>query len=390
MITRLWAWLTGYVIIKLKGAQLETLINRIASHGFGIWDLERVTANIMIGRIRIKHFKRLRPLLSGLNVRVGIVGRAGLPFFIAKVIKRKGLLIGLVLAAGFLYYLTGFVWMIEIAGNEQISLEQINAVLIGQGVKVGAAKSQIRLRYLENLLLTEFPELSWVGASIKGVLMRVEVVERTSPNLAEVQYGDMVAAQNGLVTQVVPFRGTTLVSVGSTVKRGDVLISGEYYDQYGRRQKGSAEGIVRARVWYDAFGEAAFSKITEVETGNYHTNYTITVGSWTVRLGRQVPFANHTSSGQTWQVQIGRLKLPLAVTKHTYAEVDYQTRQISPEQARILALERAWQQLAAMGVERDQVSDIQVDEYIIEDQDGIRVGLIAELEQDIAEFAPRL
>ena len=75
--------------------------------------------------------------------------------------------------------------MIEIAGNEQISLEQINAVLIGQGVKVGAAKSQIRLRYLENLLLTQFPELSWVGASIKGVLMRVEVVERTSPNLAE-------------------------------------------------------------------------------------------------------------------------------------------------------------------------------------------------------------
>lgn len=81
MINRLWAWITGYVIIKMKGAQLEALINRIAGHGFGIWDLERVTANIMIGKIRIRQFKRLRPLLGGLNVRVGIVGRAGLPFF---------------------------------------------------------------------------------------------------------------------------------------------------------------------------------------------------------------------------------------------------------------------------------------------------------------------
>ena len=40
------------------------------------------------------------------------------------------------------------------------------------------------------------------------------------------------------------------------------------------------------------------------------------------------------------------------------------------EQARALALERAWQQLAATGVERDQVMESQVDEYIIADQHG--------------------
>lgn len=90
MITRLWAWLVGYVVIKLKGAQLEALVNRIAGGGYGIWDLERVTANIMIGKIRIKHFKKLRPLLSGLNVRVGIVGRAGLPFLPRKCRGGKG------------------------------------------------------------------------------------------------------------------------------------------------------------------------------------------------------------------------------------------------------------------------------------------------------------
>lgn len=80
MIARIWDWLMGYVIIKLKGADLEKLLNRIAEHGLSIWDLERVTTNIIIGKMRISHFKRLRPLLTGLNIRISIVGRLGLPF----------------------------------------------------------------------------------------------------------------------------------------------------------------------------------------------------------------------------------------------------------------------------------------------------------------------
>lgn len=144
---------------------------------------------------------------------------------------------------GCLYYLTGFVWVIEITGMEKLSADQIAAVLADQGIKVGAAKAQIRPNYLENLLLTQFPELSWAGVSLKGVLMQVAVAEQASPDLAEVQYGDMVAADSGLVTQVVPFRGTALVSAGSTVKKGDVLISGEYYDQYGRWQKGALRAL---------------------------------------------------------------------------------------------------------------------------------------------------
>ena len=60
------------------------------------------------------------------------------------------------------------------------------------------------------------------------------------------------------------------------------------------------------------------------------------------------------------------------MTKHIYAEVDYQTTSIAVDQARALALERAWQQLAASGVDRDQVKDTQVTEHYLMDQDGIR------------------
>lgn len=390
MIARIWDWLMGYVIIKLKGADLEKLLNRIAEHGLSIWDLERVTTNIIIGKMRISHFKRLRPLLTGLNIRISIVGRLGLPFLAAKLQRRKMLILGMIAVLLFLYYLTGFIWFIEISGNDEVSGEQIFEVLSRQGVMVGVSKSQLNLRSLENLILTKFPDFSWVGINIKGVLMSIEVVERTSPELKEVQFGDVVAVENGLVTQVLPFRGTALVSIGDTVKKGDVLISGEYYDQYGRKQQGSAEGVVRARVWYDAIGEAALSKITEVKTGRTHVNYGVKLGKLSFILGRKVPFADFALVSEPWQLQVRSFTLPVTITKHFYEEVYYETIPISPEQARSLALERAWQQLEELGIDRDQVLETQVEEYSIADQHGVRVGIIVEIEQDIAEFVPKL
>ncbi|HHT36488.1 MAG: sporulation protein YqfD [Candidatus Wallacebacter cryptica] len=390
MIERLWAWITGYVIIKLKGADLEQLLNRIARQGYGIWDLERVTANIMIGKIRIKHFKNIRPLLRGLNIRVGIVGRRGLPFLAAKLQKRKMLMLGLIAVLFCLYYLTGFIWFVEISGSDEISVEDIAAVLAERGVVPGVRKVDLNQRSLENTLLTQFPDFSWVGINIKGVLMNIEVVERTSPELAEVQYGDIVAAENGLITQILPFRGTPVVSAGSTVKKGDVLIFGEYYDQYGRRMPGAAEGIVRARVWFDAIGEAALSKTVELKTGNRHVNYRIEAVGLSFVLGGKVPFNEYATTLEVWQLQIRGFKLPFSLTKQIYDEVYYETVPISTEDAKTLALERAWQQLEAQGIDREQVADTQIEEYLLADQHGIRVGLIVELERDIAEFRPKL
>lgn len=390
MIAQLWAWIKGYVIIKIKGANLEGVLNRIVAQGLILWDVQRVTANIIIAKMQVRSFKQLRPLLTGLNIQVSIVGRAGLPFLAAHVLKRKALLVGLLILCLGLYYLSGFIWFIEVTGNEQVHTDELVSAIVDQGIIVGVKKAALDLRRIENHLLTLFPQFSWVGINIRGVLIRIEVVERTSPNLEDVQYGNMVAKRDGLVTQILPFRGTPQVKVGDTVKKGEILISGEYYDLYGRKQRGAAEGVVRARVWYDAIGEAAYSKIVAERTGQEHVNYTLTIGQWTLRIGKQVPFAPYMVESHPWQLRVRSIELPVVVTRHVYYEVEYQTLEISPEIARSIALERAWQQLEAKGIKREQVVASQVEEYQIADQDGVRVGLIVELEENIAEFIPQL
>ncbi|NMB38036.1 MAG: sporulation protein YqfD [Firmicutes bacterium] len=386
MIKQVWAWLTGYITIKFKGVDLEVLLNRIADQGFGLWDVERVTADIIIGKIPIRRFKKIRPLLQGLNVRISIIGKSGLPFLISRMLQRKALIIGLVVFMLVLYYLSGFIWFIEIHGCEQITREDIITEIANEGLKIGTAKSDFNAAEIENSLLVKFPQFSWVGVNSKGVLLTIQVVERTSPLVQELQYGDLVAERGGLITQILPYRGTVKVHVGDTVKKGDVLISGKYYDMYGKLQHGRAEGIVRARVWYDAIGEAGFSKVTQVKTENTHVNYTITLGNSSFNWGKPVPFELYTVDSKLWQRHVKGYKLPLTVTMHTYSQVYYEIMSIPRELAKTLALERAWQQLEEAGIQREKILDSHVKEYVIEDQNGLRIGLIIEIEENIACF----
>lgn len=387
MITMIWSWLNGYLIIKIKGQGIEVLLNRIASEGLGLWDIERVAPHIVIAKIRIKQFRKLRPLLSSLNLSISLIGKHGLPFWFDKLVKRQALIIGLLFFLGSLWYLSGFIWFINISGLEEVNESQLVDVIDELGVNVGVKKVDFDPQKVETMILTQIPEISWVGITLRGTRAQIQIVERTSPDLSEIQYGDLVASEDGLVTQILAFKGTVKVGIGDTVKKGDILIAGEQYDNYGRLQDGRAEGLVRARTWRDAIGEAAFTKIRTSATGNLHTNYTLKLGKWPIQLGKSVPFPEYQVNSETWQPEIKGYTLPIVFKKHLFEEVHHETLFRSKEEAYDLALERAWDQLNQVGIYQDKAMELDIEEYRVEDQEGIRVGLVVELEKDIGEFA---
>ena len=390
MIHQLWYWLNGYLVLRFRGANLEIILNRITDSGLYLWNVERVADNIMIAHIGVGNFAALRSLLWGTRTNVAILDKKGLPFVLNKLKHRQLLLIGLVVVMISLYYLSGFIWFIQVHGNQAIAVDSIMAILSREGLRVGAAKKELNLRKLELVLMTELEDLSWAGITVQGSLLKIQVAERSTPEQETIQYGNIVASKDGLITQVLPFRGTPQVRVGDTVKKGQILISGQYYDLYGRLTRGRSEGIVRARVWYEAIGEAAYSRIVQSTTGITHSNYSITLGKYTFTIGKKPPFQLYQVHPQVSQPVIKGYRLPVAFTKNIYEEIDYETMVVSPEEARVLALDRAWKNLDALGVARESVESYQVEEIVVTDQLGIRVGLIVEVEEDIGQFSPEL
>lgn len=389
MIHRLWYWLNGYVILRFRGANLELLLNRLATKGIILWDVERVADDIIIASLSVQSFSNIRPLLWGTRTDVSIVDKRGLPFTLNKLKYRQTLILGMLVVFVAIYYLSGFIWFIQVDGYEDVSQETILQVAAIEGLQIGIAKKKLNLRTVEIALMTKIDKLSWAGVTVRGSLAIVQVAERSTPEQESIQFGNLVAAQDGLITHILPFRGLPQVQVGDTVKKGQLLISGKHYDMYGRLQEGRPEGIVQARVWYEAVGEAAFSRIVQTTAGNTHVNYSIVIGNQSFTFGKQPPFRLHKVDKKTFQPGVRGYKLPLVFSKNLYEEVYYETMVVPEAEARVLALERAWKKLDAMGVEQESVEDFQIEEIIITDQLGIRVGLIVEVQEEIGEFAPK-
>lgn len=388
MIPQLWIWLAGYVVVKLKGPGIESFLNRAIEADIQFWQLERLTTDVIVARLSRQQFAKLRPLLWEYNLRVSILEKAGLPFMLNRVRGRQFLFVGLLLFCLLLYYLSGFIWFIEISGNDSLAKEEIMNLILGEGIEVGLPKDELSPKQLETRLLTTFDQLAWAGVELRGVLLRIEVVERSMPDPATQRAGDIIAENDGLLTQVLPFNGSPHVAPGSTVQKGDLLISGEYYDQYGRRDYGRAEGIALARVWYEAFGEAAFSKIVQEPTGNTRYGLRFIIRDREVLIGGPGNFRLYQVESTPWEGNLLQLRLPLEVYQETYHEIEYVTERVPEETARELALKRAWDRLADEGVDRERVKDSQIEENMVTDEHGIRVTLTVEIEKDIGKFRP--
>ena len=61
-MTSLWLWWQGYVTIRLRGPGLERLLNKIADLDIVLFQVERLTSDVVIARLRVQDFRRLRPL----------------------------------------------------------------------------------------------------------------------------------------------------------------------------------------------------------------------------------------------------------------------------------------------------------------------------------------
>ncbi|KUK31011.1 MAG: Sporulation protein YqfD, partial [Thermoanaerobacterales bacterium 50_218] len=95
----------------------------------------------------------------------------------------------------------------------------------------------------------------------------------------------LVARRSGIIKEILVLSGTPEVKEGDLVQKGQVLISGIVEEEPSEREGDlvplerpryvEAQGIVRARVWYRACGEAARREVVEKKTGRVTRIYCI-------------------------------------------------------------------------------------------------------------------
>lgn len=282
-LARLLSYIFGYVSMAVKGEFLEKFVNMATSRGIYLWDISRLGKDRVLVKVRISDVRPLRHIARATKCRFKIQQRYGLPFFMHRLKRRKLLAIG---GLGFLiilYILSSFVWFINVTGTDKLAKDEIEHIASESGLKLGVTKRGVDTKQVEKNIREKLPSVAWVGVTIKGTRATIEIAERKLI-LEDTNRGPahIVAAKAGLIKEVLILKGQAMVEEGDTVLPGQVLISGEIKEEVkpeptnqplpeGQEPPESkyishyvqAKGIVRARVWYEGYGECPLNETKE-------------------------------------------------------------------------------------------------------------------------------
>lgn len=225
-------WIKGYVSVKVWGFSPERFMNLCSNHHIFLWDVVN-HGDYYTMNISLKGFYRLRPIGRKTGTRVVITKRCGLPFFSAKIRKRKFFLFGLLGSIIFWIWMSGYIWAIDVEGNYYVSEDVFLDFLSEQGIAPGISKRQMDIEDLERAIRSSFDIVTWTSASMEGTKLTVWIKENDIIGKTEDDEDtntdegmDLVADTDGVVVRMVTRSGVPKVSVGAEVKKGDLLVEG--------------------------------------------------------------------------------------------------------------------------------------------------------------------
>lgn len=387
----------GYLLVLVKGPNLARLLNLTAKEGIKIWDLNYGKDMEMVTvKIHPRDLKRLRPLLKKTGCRIKVKEKKGVPFAWRQGKRRKGLLVGMVLFCALLYFFSLHIWDIHIEGLEghtSVSRKEIFAVLEKYGIKEGMRKKNLDLPELERILLLEIEELKWVGASIKGVYLDIQVVERLREPPKEEDLTVLVAAKDGLVINVLVLSGEALIREGDTVQKGQELITGKLEvppEQNGEPAEGVLEvkprGIVEALVWYESYAEAPLYEVQKRKTGNFARSFYLVIKgkeyllwgpSASLYRNYEMEKIKHTFS---WR----NLRLPVELYSIYYREYEVDIQPVSPPEALKKARSQALKEVEAQLPKGAKINKRFINDFYFFELGKVGCRVMVETLEDIA------
>ena len=241
LIDRLFGWCE----IRTEGEATKVLTDLLLQYSMTA-DIEEAGEWAKV-RLGCADGKRIVRALREKQIDVSIGNLRGCPAVLLSLLRRPGILVGVLCVFLFLLFARGRSWEIRIDGDGTIDEDTVRTVLYAAGLRPGVAIRDCSPDGIVTECLLRNDLFSGMTVSISGVVARVEWFGRKGdaaiPSDGEAGGVNLVASRDAVIVSVQPTCGTAAVVPGQTVHKGDLLISGV--------NKGGtvrASGVVLARV----------------------------------------------------------------------------------------------------------------------------------------------
>jgi len=401
MAGKLFDQVGGIIKVTVKGKNLEKIINIASTRGIYIWDIKK-NGDSMNLRVRSSGFDALKTIADENGFNLEIIEKQGLPFFTRVIKRRLGFVSGALIFVLALYLMSSFVWFIELSGNKKVDSSKILVTAAKYGIYKGAAKWNFSRENVEEGILKDINELSYVRIDIRGVKAKIEVVEKILPHDEITGPCNIVANKDGVIHEMLVLEGEARVKEGDVVGKGDILISGMIFppqentnDIFSNNESIEQEiapqpytvrarGIIKARVWYEGYGECKLRTSILNPTGNRKTNVYLETPwkSFKIRSFTGDLFTHYRKD-----TKINSVNTPageFAVKKVDFYELVEEKKVYTENQALNIARQKAMEKMRNQMGENNQPNDVKVEVLSSPSDDILRVKVSVETIEDIA------
>ncbi|OFI07182.1 putative stage IV sporulation protein YqfD [Clostridium acetireducens DSM 10703] len=258
----------GIVIIEAQSLIPERFINLLWKNNVHIKNLVKKSITTIVFSAKLKDYDKIDKIAKSIGVKIKILKRRGLSFLIIKAKRRVALVLGLIVFISIIYYLSTFIWVIDISSERTISPYEIRQQLMSYGIKPGVRKKQINVYNIEEDLIRNNDSIMWVRARIEGAKLKIKAAERQSPPeiISQDTPCDLIAKRDAEVIRIYTTAGTSVVKPGDIIKKGQVLVKGEE----GKEEMSylvHAKGNVIGRTFYEEIKEVNNKAVKRQKTG---------------------------------------------------------------------------------------------------------------------------
>lgn len=339
MFKKIFKFITGYVIIEIRGSGTEQFINMCVCNKLGISEVIPIEGGVCALLMKNDFFK-IRRLVRKSGVRVAIKSKHGLRIFLKSHRKRYGFVVAGLIFCIFMILAPQYIWCVEIDGAYGADTKHIEEILKRHGVYVGAKKSEIsELSEIKSDIVSQAEGVNWAWLYMDGTRARLQIQEELPiPNVYDTDTPtDIVAVTDGWVRSAYVLNGERRINAGMNVTEGQLLVSGKV----ALFREGEPEKYIhvhsRAKIIADTVRcETGFftdKETLRIKTGNKKECITVTL------FGKELNLFKNISCGfKEYDIKTKRHDLDIlgytgiSVSVHTVHEINVTEHELAEKE----------------------------------------------------------